>query len=110
MSPFVSKADMKKMVRVLAIGCPHDLDFGMPHEEKLKMMKHGKTSSVTNHLNIVKATVNKEKRNSHVVPVHSWLCPISPFANSVSQAMAVKEEVPSEDSHLDWNGLPNSKR
>ena len=39
MYPFISKADMKQMVRVLTTGCPHDLDFKMPHKEKLKMIK-----------------------------------------------------------------------
>ena len=69
MSPFVSKAKTKQIVRVLTIGCPHDLDFEMPHEEKLKMIKRGNASLVTDHFDIVKATLNKEERNLHVVPV-----------------------------------------
>ena len=93
---------MKQMVRVLTIGCLHDLDFEIPHEEKLKMTKRGNISLVTDYFNIVKATLNEEERNSHVVPVHSWLCPISPFTNAVSQAIVVKEETPPEDSCLVW--------
>ena len=60
---------MKQMVRVLTVGCSHDLDLEMPHEEKLKMIKRGNASLVTDHFDIVKATLNKEERNLHVVPV-----------------------------------------
>ena len=53
---------------------------------------------------IVKATLNKEERNLHVVSFLSWLCPISPFANAISQAMIVKEDAPPENSRLVRNG------
>ena len=86
MSPFVSKTDTKQMVRVLTIGCPHGLDLEMPHEERLKMIKQGNASLVTDHFDIVRATLNKEERYLHVVPALSWLCPIPTFSNAISQA------------------------
>ena len=54
---------MKQMIRVLTIGCPHDLDYELPHKEKLKMIKRGNASLVTDHIDIVKATLNKEEKN-----------------------------------------------
>ena len=38
-SAHVSEADMKQMIRVLTSGCPHDLDYELPHEEKQKRIK-----------------------------------------------------------------------
>ena len=103
-SAHVSDADMKQMIRVLTKGCPHDLDYELPHEEKRKMIKRGNASSVTDHIDIVKATLNKEERNSHVVPLFTWLCHASLWANINAQAMVLKMNAPPEDSRLVWNG------
>lgn len=52
-------------------------------------------------MEVVRETMNKEERNSHIVPFPIWMCAFSPFANHVSQGIVFKE---GSDPRLVWDG------
>ena len=100
-SPHIPPADMAQIRRILTKGCPHTLDFEMKHEDKMKMIQRGNQPSVEANMEVVTETMNKEERNSHVVPFPIWMCSFSPFANHVSQGIVFKD---GSDPRLVWDG------
>ena len=99
--PHVPPDDMAHMRRILTRGCPHTLDFEMQHKDKMKMIERGNQPTVEANMEVVRETMNKEERNSHIVPFPIWMCAFSPFANHVSQGIVFKE---GSDPRLVWDG------
>ena len=99
--PHISPDDMAHMRRILTKGCPHTLDYEMKHKDKMKMIERGNQPTVQQNMEVVRETMNKEERNSHVVPFPIWMCTFSPFANHVSQGIVFKD---GSDPRLVWDG------
>ena len=87
--PHIPPADMAHMRRILTRGCPHTLNFQMRHEDKEKMIERGNQPTVEANMEVVRETMNKEERNSHVVPFPIWMCSFSPFAKEGSNPRLV---------------------
>ena len=100
-APHISAEDMDHIRRIFKKGCPNELNCEMPHKDKMRMIERGNQPSVEDNMDIVRETMNKEERNSHVVPFPEWMCRFSPVANHVSQGMVIKE---GKDPRLVWDG------
>ena len=83
--------DMEHIRRIFMKGCPNTLDFEMKHKDKMKIIERGNQPPVEQNMEVVRETLNKEERNSHVVPFPIWQCIFSPYANHNAQGIVFKE-------------------
>ena len=65
----VSPEDLAHTEHILLDGCPAELTFKEPLSNKMVMISQGNSKKFNENLNIVKKTMNKEGRYSHVVPM-----------------------------------------
>jgi hypothetical protein len=77
---------------ILLDGCPADLTFEEPLHIKMEMISQGNLKSFNKNPDIVKKTMNKEYRYSHVVPMDSLICLLSLYLRHTTQAMVLKED------------------
>ena len=99
--PVASQEDYDHIERILKEGCPADFDYEESHENKMAFIERGNQSTVARHRKEVNATLNKEERNSHVIPFFSWTVVFSAYGHHVPQAMLIK---PGKKPRLIWNG------
>ena len=97
----VDKKDMQAMLRMLRRGCPAKLQFEMPRHQKLRQLRRGNGPSVLEHHEEVWATMNKEEKNSHLLPFLPFIVWFSNTAFHVPQGMVLK---PGSDPRLVWDG------
>ena len=91
LSPHIRKDDMDQIDRILFQGCPAQLQYELPREHKLRMMRRGNQKSVLENMEEVKSTMNKEERYSHIIPFLSFFCRFSNQAHHVPQGMVIKK-------------------
>jgi hypothetical protein len=89
--PHVEKKDYDDIERIFTRGCPLRMDIEMPKAEKRRMMARANQPSVDDNLDVVRSTMNKEERYSHVIVLAIYLCRFSPFLNHVPQGVNEKE-------------------
>ena len=53
------------------------------------------------YLEVVTKTMNKEEKNSHLIPVKLWALLCSPYARSTAQGMQIK---PGKNPRIIWDG------
>ena len=78
-SPYIDSVDAKHIERILSMGCPSIIDFEKSSDMKATIIKKGNQATSKMFPDIVKKTINKEDRNSHLLPVKLWVlhfCPI----------------------------------
>ena len=63
----VSTSDYEHIRRILMQGCPAKLQFDKSSTNKLAILKRGNQKSVTDYLDIVSKTLNKEDWYSHII-------------------------------------------
>ena len=90
-SPVVSRKDYGHIERILTQGCPYSLEFQEETSSKLQAIARGNQKGFTQNLPIVKKTMNKEDRYSHLIPMHDWVCELGPHLRHNSQGMVVKQ-------------------
>ena len=100
-----SESDVEHIKRILSDGCPAEFDYEESVENKKIFLQRGNHPSVTIHADVVKETLNKEERNSHVIPFYYWVVWFSTFGHHVPQSMLVKLL---RKARLIWDGT--SKR
>jgi hypothetical protein len=65
------------MKRILLDGCPAELTFEEPLSNKMEMILRGNSKSFNENPEVVKKTMNKEDRYSHLVPLDILICLLS---------------------------------
>ena len=96
----ISPEDMAQITRILTFGCPAELNYELPIEQKIRMLRRGNQKSVLmNHEEVV-ATMNKEERQCHVAPFLPFVCRFCYTAQAVSQGMVIK---PGSSPRLVWD-------
>ena len=83
----VSAKDLTHMEHILLDGCPAELTFKEPLSNKIEMISRGNSKSFDENPDIVKKTMNKEDRYSHVVPMDALICLLSPYLRHTTQTM-----------------------
>ena len=86
----VSISDYVQIERILTTGCPYELIFEETSESKLKLIKRGNQKSFNQYPDQVAKIINKEDRNSHVFPLHEWVCYLGPNMRHTAQGMVMK--------------------
>jgi hypothetical protein len=66
--------DFEHMKRILLDGCPAELMFIEPLDNKLAMLKCGNLKTFKDNPNLVKKAMNKEDQYSHLVPINKVIC------------------------------------
>ena len=89
-SPHITKDDSNHIRRILTQGCPSKLILSEPNKMKMSIITKGNQQMFKMFPEQVTKTMNKEERNSHLIPVKLWVLLCSPYARSTSQGMQIK--------------------
>ena len=101
-SGLISQVDFDHIKRILTQGCPAKLQLTEPYNSKLRMMKRGNQKHFDENPELVKKTVNKEDKHSHLIPVRPWCCQFSPYLRHNVQGLVMKERKKGTSSCLGW--------
>ncbi len=91
---------------ILLDGCPAELTFEEPLSNKMEMILRGNSKSFNKNPEIVKKTMNKEDRYSHVVPLDILICLLSPYLRRTMQTIVLKK---GKNPHLCYNASTTKK-
>jgi hypothetical protein len=58
--PYITAKDNNHIERILLDGCPAELMFTEPLDNKLKMIRQGNSKSFNDHPNLIRKAMNKE--------------------------------------------------
>lgn len=97
----ISDEDLFHVRRILLQGCPHKLIFTESLVSKHKMMERGNQKNFRDNPEIVRKTINKEDRYSHLIPMDPILCRLSPYLRHTSQGIILKE---GKNPRVVWDG------
>ena len=95
----ISNEDLSHIERIITVGCPSYFNYEESDKNKEVFLKRAR--SVTLPIDIVEKTLNKEERNSHIIPFPSFLVRASTTAHHVPQALIQKE---GKKDRLVWDG------
>jgi len=62
------------MHRILTQGCPSKLVLIESSEMKFNMITQGNQQTLHIYPEVVTKTMNKDEKNSHLIPVKLWVC------------------------------------
>jgi hypothetical protein len=88
----ISPEDLAHMKRNLLDGCPAELTFEEPLSNKMEMILRGNSKSFNKNPEIVKKTINKEDRYSHIIPLDILICLLSPYLRLTTQTMVLSTQ------------------
>ena len=103
---YISDDDYDHMKRILLEGCPYELQFDEPLDNKLEMIRRGNSQSFKDNIDLVLKTMNKEDRYSHLVPLDESICRFSPHCRHTTQTMVIKK---GKNDRLCWDGSTTRK-
>jgi hypothetical protein len=89
-SPYISSKDAAHIKRVITQGCPSYLDFEEEPENKLAVIWKGNQHTFLKHPEIARKAMNKEERNSHIVPLLPWIVHFLPYMHATPLGMCEK--------------------
>ncbi len=72
-SPYISSKDAAHIKQVITQGCPSYLNFEEEPENKLAVIGKGNQHTFQEHPETARKAMNKEEKNSHVVPLLPWI-------------------------------------
>ncbi len=58
--PYITAEDYNHIEQILLVGCPAELMFTEPLDNKLKMIRQGNSKSFNDYLDLVRKAMNKE--------------------------------------------------
>ncbi len=99
--PYLSDEVYNHLHRVLTTGCPANFNWNEPASNKRRAIAIGNLPSVSQYEEIAQATVTKEVRNSHLLPLARWICTCSAHARHTPQNILVKQ---GKKPRLIWDG------
>jgi hypothetical protein len=89
-SPYIEPEDAKHIGRIITQGCPPQLIFDKDTMNKLAVIEKGNQQTFEAHPEVVTKTMNKEEKNSHVLPFRPWVVFFSPYLHCTPQDMREK--------------------
>jgi len=97
----ISDDDLFHLRQILLQGCPHKLQFEESFASKQVIMMRGNQKNFVDHPDIVRKTLNKEDRYSHLIPIDRILCLLSPYLRHTSQGIIIKD---GKNPRAVWDG------
>ncbi len=103
--PHIIAEDYNHIERILLDGCPVELMFTEPLDNKLKMIRQENSKSFNDIVNdnpdLVRKAMNKEDRYSHLVPIDEDICRASAYLRHTIQTVIMK---PGKNDPIVWDG------
>jgi hypothetical protein len=87
----VTSDDYGHIKRILLDGCPAQLTFEKPLSNKLEFISCANSKSFVENPQLVQKTMNKEDLYSHLVPMDTLLCKLSPYLPHTMQSIIIKD-------------------
>ena len=98
----VNANDYNHIKQILMDGCLAQLIFKEPPNNKLEFISRGNSKNFIANQKLVRKTMNKEDRYSHLVPMDSILCKFSPYLHHTTQSIVIKK---GKNNRIIWDGL-----
>ena len=89
-SPHISEADCNHIRRIINQGCPSYLDFEEDYDNKHSVLCKGNQQTFLEHPEVTAKAMNKEEKNSHVLPFKHWVVHFSPYCRATPQGIREK--------------------
>ncbi len=89
-SPYINEEDCKHIKRIIDQGCPSHLHFEEEYENKHLALQKGNQHTFLLHPKVTAKVMNKEEKNSHVLPFKRWLVYFSPWCRVTPQGIQEK--------------------
>jgi len=96
----ITDDDYNHLKRILINGCPSRLNFDETLHNKLRMINRGNSKSFNEHPDLVRETLNKEDKYSHILPMDEDMPLISPYCRHTPQGLVTK---PGKNPRLVWD-------
>jgi hypothetical protein len=72
-SSYIVREDCKHIKQIIDQGCPSYLDFEERYKNKHQVLWEGNQQAFLQYSEVTAKVMNKEERNSHVLPVRHWV-------------------------------------
>ena len=89
-SQHINEEDCRHIERIINQGCPSFLDFEERYENKHAVLRRGNQSTFLQHPEVTAKAVNKEEKNSHILPFRGWMVYFSPYCRATPQGIREK--------------------
>ena len=101
LTPHVPVDDMNQIIRILTSGCPADFALDKSAASKALMIKRGNQKNFVMNEEMVRKTVNRKDRFSHLIPLPPWILYCSPYCHHNSQGIVKAEK----NDRVVWDAL-----
>jgi hypothetical protein len=89
-SPHINKEDCEYIKLIIDQGCPSHLHFKEEYENKHLALRKGNQHTFLLHPKVTAKAMNKEEKNSHVLPFKRWMVYFSPWCQVTPQGIREK--------------------
>jgi hypothetical protein len=89
-SPHISCEDATHIKHILTQGCPSYIDFKEESKNKLAVIQKGNQHTFLQYPEVTAKAMNKEEKNSHVLPLRYWTVHFSPWLQVIPQGICKK--------------------
>ena len=89
-SQHINEDDCRHIERIINQGCPSFLNFEERYENKHAVLRRGNQTTFLEHPEVTAKAVNKEEKNSHILPFKGWLVYFSPYCRATPQGIREK--------------------
>jgi hypothetical protein len=87
---YITAKDYNHIEWILLGGCPAELMFTEPLDNKLKMIRQGNLKSFNDNPNLIGKAMNKEDQYSHLMPINDDICHVSAYHRHTIQTVVMK--------------------
>jgi len=99
--PYITAEDYNHIEQILLDGCPAELMFTEPLDNKLKMIRQGNSKCFNDNKDLVRKTMYKKDQYRHLVPIDEDICRTSAYLCHTIQTVVVKL---GKNDRLVWDG------
>jgi hypothetical protein len=89
-SPYINNKDCQHIKRIINQGCPSQLDFEEEYKNKHAVLRKGDQHTFLQYPEVTSKAMNKEERNSQVLPFKEWLVYFLPHCQATPQGICKK--------------------
>ncbi len=90
--PHINEVKAGHAKHILTQGCPSRINFKEMSKMKVVIIERGNQATFKMYPKIVKKTMNKEDKHSHLLLVKLWVLHFSPYSCHTAQGMLVKPD------------------
>ncbi len=86
----ISNKDCEHIKQIINQGCPSHLDFEEDYKNKHRVLRKGNQQTFLEYPKVTAKAMNKEEKNSHVLPFKPWTIHFSPYCCATPQGIHKK--------------------